>query len=556
MSEESKSRVTEKVIHEMLAYYRVSDLGQTKDQYGHRLEDGSPDAQKKKCEDYARHLSGKTGFEYRIVDHICDEGFSGTNTKRPGYQRLWDSIASGRIKAVVASELSRLSRSVTDFLALIAHCERYGVQVHIIGLDLDTSAPFGRVIVVILVALAQFESEMTKKRVKENILLRLLNDGRINGAREILGLVADPNRKGHFIADEAGLIAAEKILRLFVKFSSKDKVLQMATELGLNGPNGKALTLSVIESVIGNAQWRYRGLWHTNRENKDKPQETLPVAQQFKIVKLPHGALLDATLLDEVEHKQADTYKTKKRTGKDNYTYLLSHSLQHEDGSAYTGQPGKGRRYRYYHNRVHDKRIRCDVIDPIITERVKACFQENDRFVELLRAAILRRQNELPKLDAEISRVRKLFQDLKITENDMTTQMLDPARRADPVFMPWLEQQVRNFKLRKSQLEVELLALERQREDILKKVGCEDTKNAAISFVHDFDKLNGTERRNILERFVSKIVITDDQRLVLHFRGKPLTNNIARWRKSTDKDENGGPSRTRTCDQEIMSLLL
>ena len=452
-----------KLIMNVVTYERVSDLGQTEDQGGRRLEDGSPDAQRRKNEEYVTHLSKKTGIACRIVDQICDEGFSGTNTKRPGYQRLWSLVASGNVQAVVASELSRLSRSVSDFLAFIAHCEKHNVQVHIIGLDLDTSSPFGRVLVVILVALAQFESEMTRKRVKENTLLRLLKDGRINGAREILGLVADPNRKGHFIRDEAGLISAEKILRLFVKLSSRKKVLLMANELGLAGPQGKEVTMKVIDAVLDNARWRYRGLWHVNLENEEKSQSELASGKRFQPVSLPHGPLLDIKLLDEVVHKRVDTAARRKRSGKEDYTYLLSHSLYYEDGSKFSGQPGKGRKYRYYHNRTHDVRIRCDHLDPLVADRVKACFQESGRFSQLVKEAILRRQEALPKLEAELARVRKELRDLQRAEENMADHLMDPARQTDPAFMPWLQEQVGQLKRRRDRLAGELQALEQQR---------------------------------------------------------------------------------------------
>ncbi len=88
-----------------------------------------------------------------------------------------------------STELSRLSRNVGDFLDLVSHCEKNKVDIIVIGLQLDTSTPIGRVLVIILVALAQFEREMTSMRVKENALSRLLKDGKINGSAEILGLI-------------------------------------------------------------------------------------------------------------------------------------------------------------------------------------------------------------------------------------------------------------------------------------------------------------------------------------------------------------------------------
>lgn len=75
--------------------------------------------------------------------------------------------------------------------------------------------------VIILVALAQFEREMTSQRVKENALSRLLKDGKINGAAEILGLDRDPDRRGHFIPNKAELKQAEQLFRYFLEVPSK-----------------------------------------------------------------------------------------------------------------------------------------------------------------------------------------------------------------------------------------------------------------------------------------------------------------------------------------------
>ncbi|WP_414697044.1 recombinase family protein [Oligoflexus sp.] len=99
------------------------------------------------------------------------------DTNRPGYQKLWDLISGQKIDFCVAAELSRLSRSLVDFLAFVAHCEANKVDLFIIGLDLDSSNPFGRMMVVVLVALAQFEREMTAVRFRENAVARLLRGG-------------------------------------------------------------------------------------------------------------------------------------------------------------------------------------------------------------------------------------------------------------------------------------------------------------------------------------------------------------------------------------------
>ncbi|WP_256927168.1 recombinase family protein [Enterococcus faecium] len=51
----------------------------------------------------------KQGWE--IVDTYIDDGFSGTNFDRPGFQRMIADIEKGRINLVITKDLSRLGRN-------------------------------------------------------------------------------------------------------------------------------------------------------------------------------------------------------------------------------------------------------------------------------------------------------------------------------------------------------------------------------------------------------------------------------------------------------------
>jgi DNA invertase Pin-like site-specific DNA recombinase len=51
----------------------------------------------------------KQGWE--VVDTYIDDGFSGTNFDRPGFQRMIADIEKGRINLVITKDLSRLGRN-------------------------------------------------------------------------------------------------------------------------------------------------------------------------------------------------------------------------------------------------------------------------------------------------------------------------------------------------------------------------------------------------------------------------------------------------------------
>ena len=525
-----------------VSYDRVSTIGQVEDENGMRRQDASPEAQRSRCIDHMTYLSQQKGCAYTIIEHVSDEGFSGKDFNRPAFQRMWDLISLGSISFIVATELSRLSRNVSDFLSLVSHCEKNKVDIIVIGLNLDTSTPIGRVLVIILVALAQFEREMTSVRVKENALARLLKDGKINGAAEILGLIKDPSTKGHFLVDEEEVVKLEKILKLFVRVSSKKKLLEIARSTGLTGKAGRELTQHTLDIILENTRWRYRGLWYANKENKESENDLLPANKRYQVVNLPHGPVIDVKLLDTVEEKLQDTYKKKKQTGKNNYIYLLSHILSYEDGTPFSGQPGKGLEYRYYYNKQHKIRIRCDEIEPMILKEIKASFLNNEEFTHLVGEAIKRRQTELPKIESQIKEAQKRVKELDRTNNELRSQLSNPERRDKAGFMDWLAREVekmnKEYELAVSSVEM----LERVKSELLRTSGLDNLQTEAKKLLDRYDKVSGVEKRNLLERLVKRIVVKPNNRLTFQlFVGLPsLSSSVTLRNQSSEVKRNGG----------------
>ncbi len=497
-----------------VGYGRASTLGQVNDDKGFRRDDSTTEMQKTRCGSFIDFLKHKSGINYKIIKHISDEGFSGKNTNRPGFRELWNLIATRQIKFVVGVELSRFARNVAEFLSLVNHAEKNDVKIFIIGIDLDTSTPIGRVVVTILCALAQFEREITAERTRENAMARLLRDGKINGSAEILGLARDPNRKGHFLVDPDGLRTAESIMKMFLKFSSKKKVLQFAKEAGLTGKSGKELTIRQIEYVLKNAETRYRGIWHANHQNRDKDQNQLPSSHKYQEVILPHGPLIDVKILDEVSEKIKDTHEKKKRSGAEDYTYLLSHILVHEGGSRFQGQCAKDRQYRYYHNREKNIRLRCEETDQIIIKRLKSYLRDDHQFGALVENALRQRDTAIGEIEREIKLKQREVASIDSEDSLLTSELIGHLRSGGAT-ANWLDEKVTTLRNKKEQWDSQLQLLESQRQNLLNQGGLLDLKKSINEFIEGFDKLTGTQKRNLIEKIVKKVVIKPNNKMEL-----------------------------------------
>ncbi|GGG69351.1 hypothetical protein GCM10010918_25650 [Paenibacillus radicis (ex Gao et al. 2016)] len=76
---------------------------------------------------YEKHVD-----EFESVTRYIDDGHTGTDTSREGFQRLLADITSKKVNCVVVKDLSRLSRNYTDAGGLIENLfENLFVQLNV-----------------------------------------------------------------------------------------------------------------------------------------------------------------------------------------------------------------------------------------------------------------------------------------------------------------------------------------------------------------------------------------------------------------------------------------
>ncbi len=85
-----------------------------------------------------------------------DPAFTGRNTKRPGLRALIKAIKAGRVKIVIIDRLDRLSRDLYALLKLMKLFQQYGVQLISLRENIDFSSHWGRLVLYVLGALAEF----------------------------------------------------------------------------------------------------------------------------------------------------------------------------------------------------------------------------------------------------------------------------------------------------------------------------------------------------------------------------------------------------------------
>lgn len=128
----------------------------------------------------------------RIVETITDNDVSASGkVNRPGFEKLLKLLAEGRVKVVIAWDLSRVTRNARDTLRLLEVGEKHGITIALVrGSDMDLSTPAGRLTASVLASVARHEIEQKSDRQKR-AALQAQEAGLPSGGRRPFGYEPD-----------------------------------------------------------------------------------------------------------------------------------------------------------------------------------------------------------------------------------------------------------------------------------------------------------------------------------------------------------------------------
>ncbi len=120
------------------------------------------------------------------VKCFSDKGYSGKDTNRPDFQKLMKDIRRGKVKKVIVYKLDRVSRSLIDFVDMLAEFKRYNVEFVSSQESFDTSSPYGEMICKLLMIFAEFERTSICNRIRDAYDKRS-DMGLYSGGRRVYG---------------------------------------------------------------------------------------------------------------------------------------------------------------------------------------------------------------------------------------------------------------------------------------------------------------------------------------------------------------------------------
>ena len=374
-------------------------------------EYGSTQAQREAVEAYV--ASQKHAGWVAVDARYDDLGFSGSNTDRPGFQRLLADVEAGRIDIIAVYKIDRLSRSLLDFTQLMKRFEEKGVEFVSVTQQFSTSTSVGRMTLNLLATFAQFERETIGERTRDKIGATRRR-GMWTGGRPILGLDADD---GKLVVNKR---EAEQVRAIFKLYLECGSLLQVAAEMRRRGWTTKSWTNRLGGKVVG-APLSKSSLHHLLRNVLYAGRITLG----DEVFDAEHVAIVDATTFDAVQARlralSAD--RGPRRNSKSGATLLGL--LKCRCGASMTSHFAAkgGKRYAsYVCTTIHKRgaaacpgsRVPQHVIEKHVVDHVRAIGRDPELVAETLAAARRQVEARRPALATEMEQAvadRKRLED-------------------------------------------------------------------------------------------------------------------------------------------------
>jgi site-specific DNA recombinase len=254
----------------------------------------SPDNQREQLDSYVLYYNAtakekgdeliELHDEYRLVGVSGDKSFDDDE-----FKRLHNDIEANLVHMVIATGLDRFGRNVIKFLEFFEFLQTNNVDLVVTQYSIDTTNPTGKLVITILMALAEMQRHQLSSKITATRRL-LLDRGLRTGGAVPLGYDRHPTRKGLYVINEMEAPVVKQIFILFRKHQNYAQVASLINAQGFiakinvsskgNRKGGDEFDNRSVDYVLNN--WTYCGWIEHHKIDKNKDQEALPEGKRYR----------------------------------------------------------------------------------------------------------------------------------------------------------------------------------------------------------------------------------------------------------------------------------
>ncbi len=201
--------------------------------------------------------------EITVYNTYIDNGATGTNFHRPGFQQMLSDIEAGHVNCVIVKDLSRLGRNTIDTGYYIEQYFRIrNIRFIAVNENYDTAAPedahSGIIIPLRNMINEAYALDIGRKiRAQQR---QAMKDGKFIGARTPYGYLKAKDDCHQLIIDPVAAVVVQKMFQWAYEGAGLNTIAVRLNEEGFLPPSHYKKTQGTIthENLLGNGKWQTR----------------------------------------------------------------------------------------------------------------------------------------------------------------------------------------------------------------------------------------------------------------------------------------------------------
>ena len=201
--------------------------------------------------------------EISVYDTYIDNGATGTNFHRPGFQQMLSDIEAGHVNCVIVKDLSRLGRNTIDTGYYIEQYFRIrNIRFIAVNENFDTVAPedahSGIIIPLRNMINEAYALDIGRKiRAQQR---QAMKDGKFIGARTPYGYLKAEDDCHQLIIDPVAAVVVQRMFRWASEGAGLNTIAVRLNEAGVLTPSYYKKMQGKIahENLLGNGKWQTR----------------------------------------------------------------------------------------------------------------------------------------------------------------------------------------------------------------------------------------------------------------------------------------------------------
>lgn len=380
--------------------------------------------------------------DFIVYDIYIDDGYSGTNFNRPGFQRMIADIEDGKVNCVVVKDLSRFGR---DYIDTGRYLERYFPELGVRFISVTDSIDSMKQTYDMLIPIKNIFNEQYARDISKKIQATVKSKqkaGEFIGAFASYGYKKSPANKNKLVIDDYAADVVRRIFSLFIQGYGKQKIAKQLNAEGIlcpaeykkaNGENYKNSnrlesttywSYSTINSILHREMYVGNMVQGTKHQRMRSKQKKMP-KEDWIIVEDTHEPIIDKETWHKVQTLLSKrTRKLDLETNKNIFAgfvkcgdcgrAMAKSMWQRADGSkTYSLYCGTYKRNGKQYCTPHT--LPMAVLEDIVRNDLKVIVHSADDLKELIQSQSFMvskikkiTDSELEKVKAELERVKKL----------------------------------------------------------------------------------------------------------------------------------------------------